>query len=279
MFATYPKLWSAIDVAVDSDIVLFAQPLPAEAIMHSADLDIRIIGSTSIGRTQAAMYGLHGYVIPVLDPDAGTTPDVIWDTQVPKDKVLAEDAVDMDTGASDTAVVDEPGLINIEGMLNIGDAPVQVFERQKFITWADQKGGYDHTADDFMPADVIRTKITKTIHVDVPSYFLLALSSPLTSFTSGGTWPVINTDAEWTQLQYMEYTLEDAWKALVGLTEAALDDPYVAAMTVIGQYLEHVHETSASMWDPQTWRAFGKASFHISVPGTFEQMALSGSPD
>lgn len=278
MFRSFPKIWSQVLSPTNNDKVLFAQPLPSGSVMHSMSMNISLIAEAAIARTSSVMYGLHAYVLPVLDPDAGTTPDVIWDTQVPKDKALSENMLDLDTGTADTDALTEPGLVNAEGMLNVGKAPVQVFAREKFITWADQKGGYDRTADDFLPTDKIVGRINKPIYVAEPSYFLMAISSPLTTLTST-TWNVINEDSEWTQLQYMEYTLEDAWKAIVGLTEAADDDPYVDAMENIGKWLETMHEETAGAWLPTTWRAFGKASFDISVPGSLDQVSLSSSPD
>lgn len=278
MLRTFPKIWSQVLCAQGTDKVLFAQPLPTGSVLNQVHLNISILAALGISRIQAVMYGLHAYVIPVLDPDAGTTPDVIWDNQVPKDKVLAEDMLDLDTGSAVVAPITEPGLINVEGMLNVQEQPELIFSREKFITWADQKGGYDRAADDYMPTDKIIGRIRRSIHVDQPSYFLLAISSPATDRTATA-WKVMNEDSEWTQLQYMEYTLEDAWKAIVGLTEAADDDPYVDAMENIGEYLEVFHEETAAAFVPTTWRVFGKASFDITVPGSLEKIMLTGAPD
>lgn len=248
-------------------------------MINNVHLNISLLAEAAVLRTSVAMYGMHAYVIPVPDPDASVTPDNLWDLLVPKDKVLSADMLDLDTtGTVDTDALTEPGLINVEGMLNVQQQPELVFSREKFISWADQKGGYDRTADNFMPSDKIVAKIKKAISVEYPSYFLLAISSPLTTITKT-TWDVMNTDAEWTQLQYMEYTLEDAWKNIVGLIETGAETPYVEAMTLIGQYLEVLHEETTAAWAPQTWRAFGKASFDITVPGTMGQISLSGAPD
>lgn len=278
MFRTFPKVWSQVLCPVDTDKVLFAQPIPAGSILNNVFLNISILAEAAVLRTSAAMYGIHAYVIPIIDPDAGTTPDNLWDQMVPKDKVLSADMVDMDTALVDSDAIAEPGLINVEGMLNVGVHPQLIFSREKFITWADQKGGYDRTADNWMPSDKIVTKMKRSVFVEFPSYFLLALSSPLTTFTQTA-WKIMNTDAEWTQLQYMEYTLEDAWKNIVGLIESGAETPYAEAMVVIGEYLEVLHEETAAAWAPQTWRAFGKASFDITVPGSLDQISLSGAPD
>lgn len=276
---TFPKIWSQVVCAANTDKVLFAQPLPTGAVLNNVWLNISLISDALIGRKVASMYGMHAYVIPLLDPDSGILPDVMWDNQVPKDKALSEDMLDLDqVDTTDTTPIVEPGIINVEGMLNVQEQPEMVFSREKIVTWADQKGGYDRTADDYAPTDKVVAKLNRAIHVKYPSYFMLAISSPVTTFTSTA-WKIMNEDSEWTQLQYMEYTLEDAWKAIVGLTEAADDDPYVDAMENIGEYLEVFHEETAGAWNQTTWRVFGKASFDITLPGSLDKIQLSGAPD
>lgn len=273
----FPKIYSSITQAGATDGVLFALPLPAGAKVNNVWMEVHIIGAGFQGFETISLYGMHGYVLPVLDPDAGTTPDAIWDAQVPKDAPMAADALDLDTAAADTRAVLELGDVSIAKLVGITTAPHRVFSRETMISLANKPTGYDRTGNNFVPTDIFRARVKSNVSVEVPSYYLIGLSSPDT-LASASAWPVINTDGEWAHLQYMEYALQQAWMSLVGLTETGAESPYEDAMNLIANYMEVFHEATAGDFAAITWNALGKATFDVTLPGSADKIQLTAQP-
>ncbi len=274
----FPKQYSGIGgVVQNTDKVLFALPLPPHSKLNNVNLDIRVIG-TVLSYLDVAGWAVHGYVLPVLDPDSGITPDAMWDAQIPKDQAATADSLDLDTQTADTEPVVDIGDISVEQIVGMTTAPLQVFSRERFITYADDPSGYDRTAQDFIPTARFRAKIRRNIRVDVPSYFLIGFSSLNMGNTTVG-WPVINTDGEWTQLAYMQETLHQAWLALVGLVATGTQEASTEAMQLIAPFLEVAQEDVASIFEPLTWRVIGKATYDITLKGTVDNGTLTAQPN
>lgn len=272
----YPKQYSQVACGPNTDKVMFAIPLPPGAVVNQVTGYVKMITTVGISRLTGCAYGFHGYILPVLDPDSGQTPELIWDTLVPKEEALNSDSIDLDTADADTEPLFELGLPSAEALLDVSLSPVQIFAREEIITWADDKGGWEHTADDWLPTTKFRIKLNKRYRVSVPSYLLMAISSPDMAATATA-FPVINTDAEWLQLAYIGVALEDAFKDLIGLTETGAETPYSDALTLLGQYIEDFHEEDSGAWATATWKAWGKIIANVSLPGHFDQVAISGT--
>lgn len=277
MIRTFPRQWVQRVIAPAADQVIAAYPIPAGATLNNMWMDIHVLATAAIARTSASMYGIHGYILPVLDPDSGITPDAMWDTQIPKDAPLTSDSIDVDTVDAVTAPLFEIGETNAESLIEVGVAPHQVFSREEMITFAVNKGGWEHTADDYLPTAHFKAKISKSYHAQVPSFLLLAVSNPDT-LASAVAYPVLNSSAEWAQLKYLGLTLELAMIDLIGLTESGAESPYEDSLARLSDYLELVFEETAAAFTNPTWRVFCKSSADITVPGTFEKITISGQP-
>jgi hypothetical protein len=272
----FPKMYASAQTTTGSDIVLFALPLPGGAVVNQAWMEVHCVGSP-IGQSNIAVYGLHGYVLPVLDPDAGTTPDAMWDAQVPKDAAMAADVIDLDTVTAVSTPVLELGEPSIARIIGMTTSPVMTFAREKLVSAGLGAPGYDKASATFLPTDFFQARLKRRVEVDVPSYYLIGLSVPDTLATLSA-FPVINTDGEWMQLKYMQYTLHQAFMRLAGLTEAGAESPYDEAMTVIANYLEVAYEQTAGVWSGITWNAMGKITFDITLPGNMDVNNMTAQP-
>ncbi len=182
----------------ETDKVLAWCPLPSGSRLHKATFDFQTISSSKVSVHDAVGYGMSMYVFPVPDPDAATAIDTLWDNMVPKDETLAggvgADEIDMDTGTADDKPETEWGEPNIERILGVSATPVRLFHRTRLITFARAKGGYDQTAADYYPTDEFISSVDKGVHVDVPSFAVIGMSSPLMDVTSTTKWVPTDED-------------------------------------------------------------------------------------
>lgn len=268
-----------MSVETNTDSVISALALPAGAKLNGFNLQVSVL-STALGVKKAAVYGLHGYVLPILDPDSPWDPDTIWDTQVPKDQaiVLGTSDVDLDTQAVNAEPHVDIGQISVETMVNSTTAPVQVFDRQRVMTWANSpQGGFEDAQADFIVSDYFTTKVDKNIRVIVPSVLLLGFSSPDTLSTSTG-WTVPDSDADWMRLQYAEESLHQAMVEVMEGHDPGAESPWEDALQLLGTYLEQAVEENAGSYSPQTFTVFTNLTGDVTVPGSFEKSSLTAQP-
>jgi len=238
-------------------------------------MSVDLISRAFMDVHEATYYGIHGFVVPVLDPDSDTFPDAMWDAQVPKDVSIGGDTLDMDTGATDTSALFELKDINVAEMINMSTAPQKVFRRTKRLSFANTEGkAYEKRGDDdtFLPTDTFSALIGRPVRTKVPSYLLIAISAPDTNDTLTG-WPAVNSEADWFQYRYMRDTLVDAMKKIVVVGD---DDPYDTALNRVADLLEWFHEEDANSWTQPGFDVFSEFTLDISVPGEFSVGTLSG---
>lgn len=264
---------------MNTDKVVCGFPIPQGGSLNGVNLQCHFIGPEGEAWNTMSMYRMSGFVIPVLDPDSGATFDAIWDAQIPKDESFSEGGFDIDTGAADVDPEWEIGVPDMSAVMDlVAGNPIEIFRRRKYLTIANEANTRDivtGSADLKMVTDYFTTKVRRKVNCSKPSVVLFAVSSPEMSITSTDL-KAIPAEAEWSLLQYLEVALEQAFMALVGLLEAALDEPYTSAMNFIAELIEDVvFEQSAQMFSPTQWRVFTIATFDISVPGRIALAPLS----
>lgn len=278
MLRIRPFQTAQIDVAAGADLALAWMALPTNSVLHGVSLDTQIISTARIPIIEAVAYGLTGYVFPVPDPDAGTDIDALWDAIITKDATLAggvgADIIDMDHITGDATNEVEWGEPNLEDMLNVSNGPVKIFGRHRLITFARSKGGFDTTAEDYIPTDEFTSKVDKKVFVDVPSLAVFGFSSPSLNSHVTTKWEP-SDEAEWLNLQYMGDTLIDAFKALRGEIETGAESPYAEAEQLLQDVIEQFHEQDADAFDATVWRVFNQSSWDFSVEGTLMVPQLS----
>lgn len=272
---TFPKLYGAVKPTTGTDRVIFAFPLPGGAVVNNAWMDLSIM-FPDVDVSSAIQYSLFGYIVPVLDLDAGTVPDTIWDNQVPKDQADdTADTIDIDRHAAVNDPVAELGDVNINALVDFQDSPRQVFRKEELLTFPKSPRGFKvGTPDTYYATDVVKARMSGTYRIKAPSYYLVALGVA-TGVDTSTAFPIINTRGEWMQLAYMEDALKDAMKAMAGLAISGTQEPYTEAMILIHSYLEHVMESTAAQFGTGTLEAWGKMTMDITLPGDFDVASLS----
>lgn len=270
---------SSHDVAANTDKVVSGYPLPQDGVLNNVGLEVHLIGPEGESWQTMSMYGMSGFVIPVLDPDGGATFDAIWDAQIPKDVAMSESGFDIDTGAADTNPEWEIGTPDVSAVMDlVAGNPLEIFRRRKYLTVANSGVERDIVAagaDQKMVTDFFKTNVKRRVRVPAPAVVLFGVSSPETTITST-TVKSIPAEAEWSLLQYLDIALEQAFMALVGLLEAAADEPYTTSMAFIAELIEDVvFEQTAGSFVPTAWRVFTISTYDISVPGNISLGTLT----
>lgn len=266
-------------IGIGSDQVIIGYPIPAGGTLKNVWFNIHLIGAEGVVFKTAVSYGISGFVVPILDPDAAPSYTTVWDTLVPKDINDAAGLFDLDTAAADTKPEFEMGEADIQALFDLTPhKPVEVYRRRKFLTIANAMANYEikSAADDlWTPAEFINGQIKRNVSVKTPSVFMLGVSSPSLDQTST-TDPLTPSEVQWAQYQYLEMTLEQAFINLLGLVETGAETPWEEASTFISDLIESVaFEEDAGAFHPMAWRCFCNSTIEVSVPGRKNMNVIS----
>jgi len=257
------------EVEDNTDRVVGFVPLPTGAKLNNCWIDMRIIGDASRAVKEAGFYGVKGMVIAVDDPDAIITLDTLWDNQVSKDLSTSGSpgTVDLDETSSSTEPEWEPGFVDLEELMGTGNvgANLEIFRREKMITFAESPVGYNASNGTYIPVDFFRTHIKGGPRVDAMSMALLGFSSPAMDNrdTNEATLP---GEQQWFVYQFLDTYLEDMFKALVGINPSGAS--YLATATTVMEFLEHAtFEPDDDQLVSNHWQVYSKVTWDVTMPG------------
>lgn len=278
MIRMFAKRLYSEQVASGTDRVFAALPLPSGSRLNDISIDFRAHQLTSIGIGVNMMWAIEGWILPVLDPDAAVNVNTLWDNLVPKDTDV--EAIDLDTGATDSTPFYEPGEPDFSDMLEVGLRPERIYHangiatigQDSFITFQDNQTPFSVL---WIPQIGRRIRIRKNYSVRQPSMALFAFANPSLDDTTA-TEPTAPAESEWGQLKYIGHVLERALLHLFGVTEAGAETPWEEATALLKKHLEpDVFEDSGGTFGSAAWRVTAKAMFDHSVEGRLGQTSIS----
>ena len=226
---------------------------------------------------QAVMYGLTGFVVPLLDPDNVVTYEAIWDAQIPKDVANAAGVFDLDTEAADANPEFQPGRPDFSAVFQMASGdPKEIFRRRELVTFGKRPVAYaDLATDQWVPTFAFDVHVSRQVRVETPSVVLFGFSNPNMGATTTSE-PDSLTEKQWVQYTYLEMTLEQAWMNLVGLVEAGSETPWEEAAALVTELIERaLFEENADYFQTGTWTVYTEATFDVSVPGRYEPGVLT----
>ena len=278
MIRLLAKRTSKITVVPGSDKVLFGISLPAGSRLNGLTADIHVWEVDALAQRNVFMYALEGWILPVHDPDSGSTMDTLFDQLVPKDTDV--EVLDSDTGASDTSPFFEPGEPDVTQLFDIGLRPERVFHRNEMLSYA--KGPLVRWQETETPfarlwcaGDTFQVRIKKNYRVQNPSILVFAFASPSLDDTSS-TIPAVLAENEWPRVQYIGEYMQQAMMHMLGLTEAGAETPWVEMSALVLKHLEpDVFETVGGDFATATWHVAANAKIDHSVEGRMADSILS----
>lgn len=266
-----------------SDEVFGWCPLPAGGVFKGANVSIAVIGEESSSIKGAMIYGLSGYIVPVLDPNTrDATPEITWNLQVPKDEAIAEASLDFDyqTTANVSPAV-QVGAINQEEVFQAMAGATKLFKTERIVTFADTNRGWiAGTPDVYNPAERLSFRVKKQVRVKVPSVILFALSAPTPGvpgvFTGDVSGWIPGNAAAWLGLRYIGSAIEQSMPFVAGSVEAGAHEPYEQMAEGVARVLEQAFEDTTGAFLTQDIQHFSSCMFDIEVPGHMNVRNIRG---
>lgn len=260
--------------------------IPAGGVFKGADVSVAVLGNEESSTLGAMIYGLSGYIVPVLDPNTiDASPDTTWDLQVPKDEAIAEDLLDFDYQTTpNTSPNVQVGAINAEEVFNAMAGATKLFKTERVVTFADAPGGFnrvDSAVDTYFPKERVNFRVNKQVRVKLPSVALFALSSPtpgVPSIFSGdvSSWAPRSAH-EWMALRYIASAVEFGMQFVAPQgVEAGAHEPFEALAESVGRILEQSFEDTTGAFVAHTIQSFSSITYRMEVPGHFRVKSLRG---
>ncbi len=264
-------------ITAGTDGVFLGISLPSDAVVHDINILAHILSATTFGIREIGMYAIEGWILPVLDPDAATTFQVLWDNLVPKDTDV--ETMDLDTAATDATPFFEPGEPDFSDLMEVGLRPERIYSSQRLMSFANAAMRFQDNQTSFSvlwhAASVERIRIKKRFRVTQPSVLLFALASPSLDDTVT-TEPAAASEAEWGQTKYIGHVLERALLHLLGITEAGAETPWEEATALLKKHLEpDVFEQTAADMLGVAWDVTARGIVDHSVEGRLGQTSIS----
>ena len=227
----FPRRRGQHHVPAGEDKVIFGLSMPSESRLNGLTAQVHIMNMTPSAITSAMMYGIEGYILPVLDPDSAPTHDVLWNTLVPKDDDT--DTIDLDTSAADAQPFFEPGEMALAEVMDVGLQPERIYARHALKSFANSGFRQEDTSVlEWVISDIVNIRIKKRYFVRQPSVILFAVAAPDLLDTSNVA-PAALAENEWARVKYMELVLEQALMQHFGLTEAGAETPWLEAAQLL----------------------------------------------
>ncbi len=259
-----------------TDGVMASFAMPSDAVAHSLRGYVNVEGTTLLTAQEIAMCAIEVHVIPVLDPDAATVPDTLWDQLVVKDSPIT--ILDLDTGDPNTPPMFEPGESAFARVFDVGLLPRRLMHQHRMYSLGNgslfqNQDNQTPFAVEWIPGGQFRVNVGG-FRVSQPSYVMVGIGAPSMDRTTVTT-PGVASEADWPRLKYLELVLEQALISLMGLTEAGAETPWDEATTLLKAHLDpEVFESDGDQFQGNTWTCFGEMQLDFSVPGTMDNARL-----
>lgn len=262
------------------DRVVAAAPVVTGGRFLSMSGVTRVVGAGDNNIATAVYWAMKGAFFASPDPDVANNDDVLWDLQVPKDQTISfaagAEIVDFDEDTGNVDPFQEPGDTSIETLFAVNVPADDLFNIEGIMTFADTSDGFkDATPDTFIP-NVIVPWSSKNVRVaSYPSHAMAAFVLPKMDVTSS-TPQVALGDEEWVMLQYLDKVLEDAFLAIVGITETGAESPFVDLLAALQAWTEPlVFEETAGAWGSPSANTWTTAVIFTESPGAPVQKMIS----
>ncbi len=282
-------------IGANSDQVFAWAWVPSEGSFLGATVDLHMVSSDAIAWDTVMVYSLAGYALPVDDPDGlPAEPDTYWDKYVPKDKAIAEDALDFDTTSSDIEPFSAMGLHSLENMFDVGaNGTKKLFRTERMLSFANSPRTMITTngSETYMPMEVVRFKVKqKAAAGNRPMLILFAAGKasdapPNAWIGDVSAWAPGNESAgaakeNWYRSKFLWTSIVQSMPWLTGAGETGAKSVYEKAAELAGRYVEQAFEESASATFNVTnnINVVARVNYTIAVPGQPTMKTLRSAP-
>ena len=269
----YSRRFGATTIGAGNDMVLMGVTLPSESTINGINGEICMQSAAANGFAKGMFYACEAWILPLVDPDAATSFQTLWDTLVPKD--TDTDTLDLDTGAVDSTPFFEPGEIEPGMLFNVGLQPERIFARQRMMTGIRDGMFPDFDASIAWQTDRFDLRIKKNYYIEQPSVMLVGIAAPSMDDVTT-TIEAALTENELPRIKYVQAVMEQALIKMLGLIESGAETPYEEAIDLLQKHLEpDVYQSQGGMWSAASWQSWGRMVVDHSVVGEMANFSLS----
>jgi len=257
-----------LSVVAETDTVIMAVPIPPGGRLATVKGHVDYNPQAVLAHDAVVACGLIGVVLPLLDPDAVTNVDTMFDQQVPKDETIVDDGLDLDFGAADATPEWEPGLPDLVELVGMSQVP-EWYRRRRYMS-INTHPRFIHldTTVKYLPGESVNFDLAPRVHSSVFSMALLAFSSPvMTSTAAAGR--VTPNKQEWGMLMFLSDTITNMMKELFSIVEAGAESPYEEAADFLAALTEpvvHVTAGRANDFTAVTWNVNSVLTSQVVMP-------------
>ncbi len=278
----YRKQLVVRDLAAGESDEIFAWcPLPGGATLLHAWVTFFLTTTSDLTFAQGWQYGMHGNILPVLDPDTlPSSPDDMWDKQVPKADPIGTAMGDLDTGSADTTIPTHWEHYNLQDWMGQSTAPEEIFKRYKILTAASPASLVINTTT-YRAMEQGKFELSKPRKVRVPSIAMLALSGYPSQAAEAG-WTGVDafmpdTQVGWNMLKDPGYVLKKAMLYAQGLeSEGTGTMSSDEALAEILQWTEQVYNEGANSLEQAACRIIAKITWKVNFGRPWVPTLTSG---
>ncbi len=266
-------------VVAGADGVCCAFPLPANSQVNRLSGFVTFEGLTLEGPIKVFVNALEGWILPITDPDTGSSFDTVWDQLVPKDTSAV--LMDLDVVATDATPFFEPGSTMWEAFFDVGATPQRVYHASRMLSLKDAVFAARDPESTFLleqiPGNTYPLQLSRRFRVQEPSVLMFGAASPDTLETSNSEGLVAIPEQDWGQIQFIDHVMERAMLSVLGIVEAGAETPWEEAAALLKRTLDPLFfESVAGTLTPMTWRVYGQAVLDFTVEGTMPKQTLQG---
>lgn len=262
-----------------TDQVLIGIPVPSEGRVVQTSVQGHMVSNSSVSVLDVVAYGAHCLVVPLVSPNDGDPIDTIWDELVPKSNATL--TFDLNEATADAEARWEPGQEIVGNLLDIQIVkPQVVFERRKFITFADAQTGFEGgSPDTFRPVDRFSLQNNESFYCPRESAVLYGVSAPdwVEAVTNLELLPTgaLTVTQEWAMLKYLDKIVEDMMWDMIGAITGGTQEIYTEATAFLENLLSDFGKVQVAEFSNMTWSATVVVTCGVVVPGRIEQQTIS----
>ncbi len=278
----------AVEVEDGADSVLWGITLPGKTILNGFRVNLSYVcGSQAAGgnqfpMTHSAPVAFEAWLIPNEDPDSPATYDQQFDRFVPKDNDA--EIIDLDTNGAVAVNFWEPGEMNLNLALRLGNQPMRLSHFHKLVTSANGSLWSGQTIEPvvdqealYTPGGVLQVRSSKRVFMPKPAFLMMACSVPLMDDVVT-TIEAPLTEQEVLLVRFMRASLEGAIMHQIGATGAGAGTWFDTASAALLRHLNpDVFEEVAGFFATiGEYSVIGESSIDHTVEGRVKIRSVSG---
>jgi len=276
----------ALNVLDGEDTVLWGITLPGKTVLNGFRVNLSYVNALVAAAelheaSEATALAVETWLIPHPDPDSPNSYDSFWDRFVPKD--TDSEIIDLDTTSLDAAPFWEPGELNLNLALRLGNQPMRLSHWHKLLTitngaaWIGQL--IVSAADDpmWMPGGNLQIRVNKRVFIPKPALLICAMAIPNMNDVVTVMEPTL-TEQEMLLVRFMRASLEGAIMHQIGISGAGATTWFDTASAALLNHLNpDVFEQVAGMFAlAESFRLTGESSIDHTVEGELTLKSISG---